>query len=169
MLSRESTQDQVRLTYQSIGLDELHYLQVREGLAYWQSLCGNRAYPARQQIEPRAICRLLCNTIVIKVIDGGADFEFAIVGDEVTRAYRAPLMRRRLSEVAADLPHSAEYWGSVYRDICTNRQPRAVRFSSGFDGEARFADAEAVLLPLGPNDETVDHIITFAKRTLRSA
>jgi hypothetical protein len=153
-------------SYQVIGLDDLRYSQVREGLAYWRSLRGARAFPAREQIEPRAIARILTNTILIKVIEGGADFEFLIVGDEVMRAYRTPLIHRRLSEVAVDIPNSAAWWGYVYQDVCHNRKPWAVRYGAGFDGEAKFSNAEAVLLPLGPTDTVVDHILTFGKRTL---
>lgn len=156
-------------SYQVIALNELRYPEVREGLAYWQSLRGTRAFPAREQIEPRGIARLLDNVILLKVIGGGTDFEFVIVGDEVSRAYRTALIHRRLSDIANDLPNSAAWWGYVYQDICRNRKPWAVRYGAGFDGEAKFSDAEAVLLPLGPTDIVVDHIITFGKRTLYAA
>lgn len=165
MYLRDTTPELIRSSFKAIGFDELRFAPVREGLQYWQSLCGARAYPARDQIMPRAICRILCSALLIKVIEGGADFEYAIVGDEVARTYRAHLARRKLSEVAVEMPVSSAYWGTVYRDICAIRQPRAVRYSVQLDNEANFADAEAVLLPLGPDDETVDHIITFAKRT----
>lgn len=153
-------------SYQVIGLDDLRYPEVCEGLAYWQSLRGTRAFPSREQIEPRGIARILTNTILIKVLGGGTDFEFAIVGDEVMRAYRTPLIHRRLSDIARDMPNSAAWWGYVYQDICLNRKPWAVRYGAGFDGEAKFSDAEAVVLPLGPTDAAVDHLITFGKRTL---
>ncbi len=152
--------------FEPIDIDAVSKPLVQEGLAYWRSLCGSRAFPARDQISPRAIRRLLTNTILIRVLDAGADFEFLVVGDEVTRAYRAPLMHRRLSEIGKDIPNAAGFWGNVYRDIVQNRKPWAVRFSAGHDGEARFSDGEAILLPLGPSDDVVDHIITFTKRTL---
>lgn len=154
------------LIFEPISLDAVSKPLVQQGLAYWRSLCGARAFPARSQIAPRAIMRLLTNTVLLKVLDEGADFEFLVVGDEVTRAYRAPLMHRRLSEVAKDLPNAAVFWGHVYRDIVQNRKPWAVRFCAGHDGEAKFSDGEAILLPLGPSDDVVDHIITFTKRSL---
>lgn len=160
-----STANPPPASYQVIGLDDLRYPQVREGLAYWQSLRGTRAFPSREQISPRAIARILTNTILIRVIGDGDDFEYVIVGDEVLRAYRVPLIHRRLSELTADLPNSTAYWGKVYRDICANKKPWAVRYGAGLDGEAKFSDAEAVLLPLGPTDDIVDHIMTFGKRT----
>lgn len=153
-------------TFEAIALEALSKPLVIQGLAYWRSLCGTRTFPAREQLSPREILRLLTNTILLKVIDGGNDFEFAVVGDEVTRAYRTKLIHRRLSEIAKDIPNAATFWGGVYRDIIQNRKPWAVRFSSGSDGEARFSNAEAVLLPLGPRDDVVDHIITFTQRTL---
>lgn len=153
-------------SYQIMGLDEVCYAPVRDGLTYWQSLRGTRAFPSREQIEPQAIARILTNTIVIKVLGGGTDFEFLIVGDEVMRAYRKPLIHRRLSDIALDMPNSAAWWGYVYQDICLHRKPWAVRYGAGFDGEAKFSAAEAVVLPLGATDTVVDHILTFGARTL---
>ncbi len=155
-----------RTTYRAIGLAELSYPQVRDGLQYWQSLKGERLFPSRQQVKPRAIASLLANTILIKVIEGGKDFVFTIVGDEVLRSYRTPFIHRRWSELVVDLPHAAAYWGDVYRDICRNKKPWAVRYTPGLDGEAKFSKAEAVVLPLGPNDDVVDHILTFGERTV---
>jgi hypothetical protein len=151
-------------TYDVIAPEDLRFDEVCEGFAYWKLLCGERPFPTREEISPRAIARLLTNLILLKVIDGGADFEFVIVGDEVQRAYSASLLRRRLSDIAKDLPNSAAYWGGVYRDIVRTGKPWAVRFAAGLDGETRFFEAEAVLLPLGPREGAVDHILTFGKR-----
>lgn len=153
-----------RIAFTPIGLDGLRHVPLREGLNYWRFLCGGRAFPARDAIEPRAICRLLCNAILLKVIEGGADFEFVIVGDEVTQAYRVPLARRRLSEVAADLPQSAAHWGKIYRRVLTERVPLAWRFSIRLESEAMFSEAETVLLPMGKSDDAVDHLLIFTKR-----
>jgi hypothetical protein len=151
-------------TFAVIDFEALRFREVREGYAYWDRLRGDRAFPAREQLQPRAIAPLLTNLILLRVIDGGRDFEYRIVGDEVSRAYRTQLNLRRLSEVGKDIPTAATYWGDVYRDICQNRKPWAVRYSPGIDGEGRFSEAEAVLLPLGPRDDEVDYILTFGKR-----
>ncbi|MDR3528322.1 MAG: PAS domain-containing protein [Rhizomicrobium sp.] len=151
-----------------IGVEELRFAQLRQGYAYWESLCGGRAFPARDQLQPRCMAPLLTNLILIRVIDHGLDFEYRIVGDEVSRAYRSQLNLRRLSEVGKEMPTAATYWGDVYRDICKHGKPWAVRYSPGLDGEGHFSEAEAVLLPLGPSDDAVNHILTFGKRVYLS-
>ncbi|GAA0550714.1 hypothetical protein FHS83_001277 [Rhizomicrobium palustre] len=161
---RDATEDLIQDTYRRIEFDELRFAEVRQGYAYWLGLCGARLYPAREEISPRPIRHLLAHVILLKVIAGGKDFEYTIVGDDVVRAYKAPLAQRRLSDIATDLPNSARYWSCVYRDIVETGQPWAVRYSAQLEREACFADAEAVLLPLGSSPGCVDHLITFAKR-----
>ncbi len=136
------------------------------GITYWNALRGTRKFPAREQIEPRAIAPLLSRTVIIKVVEGGTDFEYIIVGDEVERAYKAKLIHRRVSEVARELPNTVGFWNDRYRDVCRTHKPVFVRMVAGHDGEANFSEGQVVLLPLGVSDEQVDHMITFGKRTL---
>lgn len=164
MMSDQSRPPTGAATFAVIGFEALRFREVRDGYAYWERLRGSRAFPSREQLEPRVIGPLLTNLILLRVIDGGRDFEYCMVGDEVSRAYRTQLNLRRLSEVGKEMPTAATYWGHVYRDICQNHKPWAVRYSPGIDGEGRFSEAEAVLLPLGPRDDAVDHIVTFGKR-----
>lgn len=136
------------------------------GIDYWKSLRGSRQFPAREQIEPRAIAPLLSRTVVIRVVDGGADFEYVIVGDEVERAYKAKLIHRRVSDIAREMPNTISFWDGIYRDVCRTHQPVFVRMIAGHDEETHFSEGQVVLLPLGTSDDQVDHMITFGKRTL---
>jgi hypothetical protein len=163
-MGSDDTPPSTAASFAVIGVEELRFTALQQGYAYWNSLRGARAFPAREQLQPRCIATLLTNLILIRVLDHGLDFEYRIVGDEVSRAYRSQLNLRRLSEVGKEMPTAATYWGDVYRDICKNRKPWAVRYSPGLDGEGHFSEAEAVLLPLGPSDDEVDHILTFGKR-----
>ncbi|MDE2182407.1 MAG: PAS domain-containing protein [Alphaproteobacteria bacterium] len=152
--------------FEIIRLDEVDDPLLGEGIAYWRSLRGARAFPAREQIDPRALARLLSRTVLIKVLDGGHDFQYVIVGDEISRAYSTPLVRRRISDIVKDMPNTIGFWALVYRDVCREPRPCAVRLRGGHDGETRFSEGTVVLLPLGPSDDVVDHMITFGKRTL---
>jgi hypothetical protein len=152
--------------FEVVRLEDLKDPLVRQGIAYWDALRGPRAFPSRGEVNPRAVAPLLSRAILLKVIGGGEDFEFAIVGDDVNRAYCAPLLHRRLSEIACDLPNSAAWWGRVYRDICRTGRPWAVCMHAGSDGETNYSDGEAALLPLGASQDSVDHIVTFAWRRL---
>lgn len=149
-----------------IALGDLRWAPVRAGCDYWNALRGTRRFPAWSEIAPSRIARLLANAIVIKVLDGGADFAFPIVGDQVIRSYRAAILHRRLSEIALEMPKTCAWWGEVYRTIVRTGEPCAVRFSSGLDGESRFADAETALLPVGPAENEVDRIVGFTHRRM---
>lgn len=153
-------------SFEVLGLDRVEDPLLLRGIGYWKSLRGPRAFPAREEIVPRAIAPLLSRTVIIRVVDGGTDFEYVIVGDEVERAYKAPLIHRRISDIAREMPNTIGFWDGVYRDVCRTHQPVYVRLIAGHDGETHFSDGQVVLLPLGISDERVDHMITFGRRTL---
>lgn len=153
-----------KAAFEIIPLDKISRPPVLEGLLYWNGLRGERRFPARSEISPRPIVKLLPNTLIVQVLENGTDFKYVLVGDEVVRAYRTVLVQRRVSEIAADMPHAAMFWKTLYRRVFDNGTPIAVRFRSGQDGESNFIDAETVLLPLGPAEGPVDHIIAFTNR-----
>jgi hypothetical protein len=155
--------------FEFCSLQDIDDPLLRTGIAYWEKLRGGRAFPAREQIGPRAIAPLLSRTVLIKVLEDGADFEYVVVGDEVARAYKAKLIHRRISDIAREMPNNIDFWGGVYRQICKDHKPVAVRIVAGHDGETHFSEGTVVLLPLGSSDERVDHMITFGRRRLTKA
>jgi hypothetical protein len=56
---------------------------------------------------------------------------------------------------------------TLYDPVVPNRAPFALHgwIARGAE-EPEFIHAESVFLPLGPNDETVDHILNFSAYTL---
>ncbi len=153
-----------------ISIEDARFAVVRKGHDYWQSLRGTRRFPARQDIHARDIAAILPNMVLAKVLDHGDDFLLKIVGDEVGRAYRAPLNNRRMSEIAADLPNTAERWLAIYRRVAQTGVPVVVRAVVGLEApEINFTQAETVCLPLGPADDDIDHIMTFGRRTVHTA
>lgn len=149
-----------------IALDEVRYAVVRQGYEYWDRLRGKRRFPARDDLRPRAITSLLPNMVLAQVLDGGKDFHLKIAGDEVSRAYRAPLNNRRMSEIAAELPNTVERWLDIYRRVVQTGAPLIVRAIVGLEApEINFTRAETICLPLGATDDVVDHVMTFGKRT----
>jgi hypothetical protein len=137
---------------------------VRQGLDYWLNLKGDRAYPARSEIVPRAIVRLLPNLSLIRLIDGGADYEFRIVGDAHTRAHRilSQGLGLRLSDVDKFIPGYGAGLKMVYDAAVRERGAIGFRgwFRRGEQKEKSFS--ESVLMPLGPDAATIDHVLTFS-------
>ena len=152
-----------------IAPEELLSRKVRLGFDYWRMLCGTRCFPARGDVNPREIAGILTNMALLKVIDGGSDFRYRIVGDHAGRGYRADLNGRSIREVAAEMPRAAENWLRLYRQVTESGKPMAVRVSVGHDArEVNFTKAEAVFLPLGETEDRVDHLICFVEHELNA-
>ena len=154
-------------SYQVVALDDVRTPILRQGIDYWQKIRGSRPFPSRDDLKPRDIPNILTHMVLARVIDGGADFELRIVGDEVARAYRAPINNRRLGEIMADLPKTAASWIELYRRVAVSRSPFSVHVRIGNDApEVNYVDADIACLPLGRSDDAVDHLVTFGRRTL---
>lgn len=158
-----------KTTAEVIEPEALRRPKTQLGYRYWRSLCGTRRFPARDEINPRDIAAALTNMILVKAIDGGADFQFRIVGDHAGRGYRADLNNRTFSSMEDELPRAVANWYRVYRGIVDTGRPLAVDIVTGIDAPyVNFTEAEAVFLPLGPSDGTVDHVLTFIQHALKS-
>ncbi len=112
----------------------------------------------------------MANMVLIKVFDGGTDLEFRIVGDAAMRSFNVPRQNRKLSEIAIEEPDQAMRLASLYRCYVDNRAPIAVRGIMGHDATAaNFTHLEAVLLPMGPDQTTIDHLIGFGEYEKRTS
>jgi len=154
----------VSTTIAQIAFEELESKPVRTGAFYWRALCGRRRFPSRQEIKPRDITSLLSNMSLLKVVDG--DFQYRIVGDTVVRAYDTLLHNRFIRDIELELPSYSFFVRPILTQILRDRLPVAVRGKIGHDAfGTNFTDHENALLPLGPDDDTVDHILVFSYYT----
>lgn len=153
--------------FDEVRLEDIAGGPVREGYLYWKGLCGDRAFPTRDELKPFAIRTILRHLVLIKVLDGAADFHMAIVGDDVQRAYGVPLNNRLLSDIVKDAPLVFPGWMERYRKVALSGRPLFYRVTAGLDGgQANFLKREAVVLPLGENG-SVTHVVTFGKHELK--
>jgi len=151
------------------ALEDLRSPHLRLGYDYWRLLRGTRRFPARDEIKPRDIAGALSHMVLVKVLDGGADFQFRIVGHHASLGYHIDFTNRLLSDVAVDLPRASRNWAAICRQIIASGVPLGVHVSSGLDApEVNFTEAESVFLPLGPTDDCVDHVMTFVEHVLRA-
>jgi len=145
-----------------VPVDQLQDPIIQRSVAYWDSLRNGRRFPARDLLKPQKLGSALRYLVLLKVLDGGADFEYRIVGDVASTAYRIPRQNRRLSEIAKVAPRAAHRLGRTYSCCLETKAPFGVRWTPGRDVElANFSSSEAAILPLGPDDDTVDHILIF--------
>jgi hypothetical protein len=144
---------------QKIEPSEIQNPLTRKAFEKWDRLRGTRRFPSRTDAAPRELSLLLRNIALVRVIQGGAEFEFRIVGDALVQAQpglRAGLTTPQLDE---EVPGYGTALRLIYQDVCDSRRPEAYR---GF--YQRSADKisfyhETLLLPLGTSDGVVDHIL----------
>lgn len=146
-----------------VSLDELEHATVRAGAAYWRALKGGRRLPARSQLSPRDMVGILRNVVLLKVIDGGKDYEYRIAGDAHVQAYGLSFKNMRISHVMAASPVFGGMMFGVYEHVRSTRDPFAVRGWVGHETpDARFVYYESAFLPLAEDGETVDHILVVS-------
>ena len=144
-----------------IGLDEVESPVVRMGIGYWRRLCNGRPYPTRCEISPRDIRGVLRDTLLIRVLPD--DYEFRIVGDAHVIAYGFSMLNRKLSALNEVVDGHRIALKKAYDRVMQRREAIAYRgwlMPGGRSGPRIYS--ESVLLPLGPDGESVDHILIFS-------
>src|ERR1700733_15374181 len=63
------------------SIEEAGSAVVKRSVIYWRSLCGQRRFPARSDLTLRGMASFMPYVLIVRAIDGGADYEFAYVGD----------------------------------------------------------------------------------------
>ncbi|MBI3676234.1 MAG: hypothetical protein HY243_06415 [Proteobacteria bacterium] len=148
---------------EAISLADLESFEVRSMVAAWQAMCGSRLIPPREALSLRELKSIVANISLARVLDGGEDYEFRIVGDAHVQAYGVSYQGKRLSDVARDSPHFARQLKASYELIRTSRAPRAFRGSiARHVPDARFVWFETAYFPFGASDDIVDHIVNVA-------
>jgi hypothetical protein len=143
----------------SILVGEVQNPLVRKGLALWQRQRGTRRFPGRSEMSPRQLSSLLRNTVLVRVLGNAEDFEFRIVGDAIVTVQGASFQGMTTTQIEAVLPSYGKMLRRSYVAVCESGEPSAYRgwFDRGADGRAFFH--ESLILPLGADDQTVDHLL----------
>jgi hypothetical protein len=143
-----------------IALEDLDNDLTKIAALYWRLLRGDRNLPPRSWLAPRDMRAILRNVVLLKVIDGGKDYEYRIVGDMFAWAYDIQFRGMRLSRIEAAAPGHGGRMRGLYEHVRATAKPLAIQGWVGREiPEARFVYYETVLLPLGEDGETVDHIL----------
>ena len=143
-----------------IGLEQIDSLILRQIADHWNGLRGYRLFPSRDDFKPVNLRRLLRHITLLRVIDGGADYQFRVMGDVQVQAFGENFSNRMLSDVAVLHPKFAEGLKLFYEGVRMGRQPVAYRGWIGRDmPETKYSFHEVIYLPLGESDVAVDHIV----------
>ncbi len=162
----QARQDDVDWQRQQIGFDELSSGVTIRGLEYWNALRGARRFATRKNVNPRDVSPLLRNIWIVRVQDGGEDFEYRIAGDVVMQLHGPWLPNSSTTDLDVHFPGYGRLVKRIYLHIYHAGKPLALR------GEVRRQprnDAgigtlfkhETPFVPLGDADNEVDHILGF--------
>jgi hypothetical protein len=140
-------------------LAELDNPSVRMGASYWRMIKGDRKIPSRAQLSPRELRAILKHVLLLRVLDGGADYEYRVVGDLHVQAYGIKFQNTRLSTLEERATGLGNMLRGLYEHVRVTAEPLAVRGWIGREvKDARFVYFESAFLPLGDDDKIVDHI-----------
>lgn len=145
-----------------------------EGYNYWRSLRRGRKFPARADITPRGLNKMLRHTALIAVLDQGADYEYRIVGDACVLAHGYSPQGQRWSALDTHDSLYARQCKKIYDTVVHSGQPAA---AGGFIARKFFEPQSSadllhcllLCLPLGEASAQVDYLITFALYRFDSA
>ncbi len=146
-----------------LPLEKLESPIVRQGLDYWRKLRGDRPYPSRAELSPRDLTSLLRHIVLLRLVDGGKDYEYRIVGDAHVISHGFNMQGARVSEVDRISPGYGPVLKSLYDRAVRRRDAYAFRgWMERGEGHKQYIYSESVFMPLGPDADTIDHVLNFS-------
>lgn len=125
-------------------------------LAYWKDKRGEREMPAREDIDPLDIPRLLPDIFLVDVLDDG-DYRYRLVGGRIVERAGANYTGLKLSEISSR--GSQPLLLEIYEHVLATRQPcqRDLPYRMRF---TRMPGSYKVLIaPLSTDGERVDMLL----------
>jgi hypothetical protein len=146
-----------------IPLEALEHPILQQAVAYWARLKGSRTYPARQDLMPRDLSPLLRHVVLLRVIDGGADYEYRIVGDAHVISHGFSMQGLRVTDVDKYSPGYGPVLKGLYDRAVRRRDVYAFRgWMERGDLNKKYIYSESVFMPMGPDEATIDHVLNFS-------
>ena len=143
----------LRRVYSRIAVDAAESHILTRVLALWQQKKGDRRFPGREELSPRDLVTALPHITLCQVLEGGADFQLRIVGEDVREAYGHHLKGRTLTSLGEEIgPTMLE----AYRSVVRSGAPILMRGWFEHDRHQIF-QREVLIMPLGGT--AVDHIL----------
>jgi hypothetical protein len=142
-----------------IALPEIENPLVQRALVIWENARGSRSMPSRAGMSPRVMSGLLRNTLLVRVIGAGEEFEFRIVGDAIVLAQGASLQGMTTAQIDLVLPGYGSALHGAYANVWCNRAPNAYRGWYVREADGRSFFHESLIMPLGEDGTSPDHLL----------
>src|SRR5262249_40477361 len=138
-------------------LVEITDARLRRLYDYWTLKKGARRAPSRADIAPEEITDVLPWVLLMERV--GTRIRYRLVGDEFRQVYGDKLMGMYLDEIELDHITAAyiEEYDRAARDIVPVARKWVFTKLSG-----RYLEYERLILPLSPDDSTVNMFLTGA-------
>ena len=130
--------------------------RLKEALAYWQSKRAGRAMPARRDLDPVDVPKLLPYVMLYDVLPAPLDFRFRLIGTEA----RSLLSQDYTGKLFSELPGKGR--GSIVWDNCEQVVLTRAPFSRSppyVGPERHLRHCENLLMPLSDNGSDVTMIV----------
>jgi len=132
-----------------------------ELFAYWASLRDGALLPARRNLDPADIKRLLPTVSLIDVLEGapersGPEFRMRLAGTGLYGVYGREITGKRIGEIYNNA--AADYWRSELGKVVTERRPAVGVHSLAWRGASHLSILW-LRLPLASDGERVDMIL----------
>jgi hypothetical protein len=145
---------------QNYSISEAKSPCVQQGVAYWRSLCSQTRFPARADLTLRGMARVLPHSVIIEVLDRGADYEYRYVGDIQRQAFNTDFKGVRVTQIEAIAPKLGGVLRAAYERVRSTGDPFITRGRIEHDMPGgKFLYHETAFLPLGTDGCTVDHLL----------
>lgn len=129
-------------------------------LQHWQSICGDRPMPRREDFDPVQIPRLLADICLVEVIDGGKDYFYRVAGSHFEEMSGYKLQSMLFSEI----PHTAA--SDSMRATCNAclKAERPVVIKSQLQEPDRdYLSITALILPLSEDGKAINMMLTMTE------
>jgi hypothetical protein len=93
----------------------------RELFDYWQRSAGRRPMPARSDLDPLEVPRLLPNIGLIDIRGGVGEASFRLAGTRLHEIYGQEITGKRVDDVFAG--DAAEYWRRIHARVVDEGRP----------------------------------------------
>jgi hypothetical protein len=131
--------------------------RLRRLYAYWTRKKGDRRVPSRADIAPEEITDVLPWVLLMERVENR--IRYRLVGDEFRQVYGDKLIGMYLDEI--DLDHITAAYIEEYERAARDLTPVARKWTfTKLSG--RHLEYERLILPLSPDDKTVNMYLTGA-------
>lgn len=145
------------LLAQQVGLGDIVNPLLHKALALWTARKGERPFPAREDITPRDMAPFLRYIALVRVLDGGREYQMRVVGDALVQVQGQSFQGLTLGEIDQKLPGYGSLLRPIYDQVVAKAEPLAFRGPISRSPAGRVFFHETMIFPLGR--DAVDHVL----------